>query len=73
MENRIMELVAMSYNVPAESVNPDTKFADLPIDSVHKVGVISLLEDEYDISLSIRKLDGFVTVGELIDWVKEEA
>ncbi len=74
MKEKVIEIVAMSYNVPKTSVTESTVIAtDLPTGSVHKIGIISLLEDEYDVSLSIRELDELVTVGDLINWVTERA
>ena len=73
LEAKVIELVAMAYGKDAAdlSVNSTLK-DDLKGASIQMVGLVSELENELDVMVSLQDASACATIGELVDKVEEE-
>ena len=72
VEDKVIELVTMTYRKKPGEVSCATSFVDdLDTRSVLKVGLISLVEDEFDITFPLIEADRCKTVGEMVDEIKK--
>ena len=73
LEQQVMEIVAMAYGRDVEDITTETSFFnDLQGASIHMVGLVSELENELDVMVSLQDASACETVGDLIDKVEEE-
>lgn len=73
LEAKVIELVAMAYGEDAENVNLETTFKDdLGGASIQMVGLVSEIENELDVMVSLQDASACATVGDLVDKVEEE-
>lgn len=73
LEQKVIELVGISYNKDAATLTVDTSFKeDLKGASVQMVGLVSELENELDVMIALQDASACATIGELVDKVEEE-
>ncbi|MDD6159549.1 MAG: acyl carrier protein [Oscillospiraceae bacterium] len=73
LEEKIIELVAMSYNKDASELSVDTNMKEeLSGASVLMVGLISEIENELDVMIQLADAAACKTIGELVDKVEAE-
>ena len=73
LEQKVMDIVAAAYGRSAEELTVDTSFKeDLKGASIQMVGVVSELENELDVMISLAVASTCRTIGELVDKVEEE-
>lgn len=66
----IAKLIAERNECDVESITPDTKFADLGIDSLDTVEMLMNLEDEIGVEIELdEKVE---TVGELAEFIEKK-
>jgi acyl carrier protein len=63
----IATLISTQFSVPAEQIRPETRLADLALDSVGLVELAALLEDEFDIDVTATTVTMQDRIGELAD------
>ncbi|MDD6795440.1 MAG: acyl carrier protein [Clostridiaceae bacterium] len=72
MFEKIQEIVADKLNIDKEEVTLDSSFLeDLNADSIDIVELIMTLEDELEIEIPDEDVEGFRTVGDVVNYVKE--
>ena len=72
--SQLIEFAAKSFGKDASAINENTKIAEeLGKKSVQVIGMCSLIENEYDVMIAIGDLLKFETMGDLADYVLEEA
>ena len=60
---RVINLIAQSFRVPADYVKPDTDiFADLGGDEVDKLDVTTMIEDAFEIEFTDEDIEHATTV-----------
>ena len=64
----IAELIAERNDCDVSEIKPDTKFADLGIDSLDTVEMLMNLEDKLGVEVELT--EKVETVGELADFIK---
>lgn len=70
LEERLLDLVASTLQIPREEVKPEATFADdLKVDSLGVVDLLMALEDEFHITIPDEEAENIRTVGEAIDLV----
>ena len=67
--DRIMSVVKNFDQVDAAKVTPDSKWADLGLDSLDAVEVIMAIEDEFAIEIPDPEADKILSVAEAIDFI----
>jgi acyl carrier protein len=66
---KLKEIIADHSGEEADTITPETKFADLGIDSLTTVEILMDIEDEFGVSLEAGQIG--TTVGELIAKIEE--
>ena len=73
LETKVIELVAMAYGKNAEDLTVDSSFKDdLKGASIQMVGLVSELENEPDVMVSLQDASACATISDLVDRVEEE-
>lgn len=73
MLEKMREIIADQLNCDADSITPETSFKDdLGADSLDLFELVMALEDEYSVEIPAEELEGIVTVGNVIDYLKEK-
>lgn len=73
LEQKVIKLVATSYGKDAAELTVDSSFKDdLKGASIQMVGLVSELENELDVMVSLQDASACATIGELVDKVEEE-
>lgn len=73
LEAKVIELVAMAYGKDAADLSVNSTFRDdLKGASIQMVGLVSELENELDVMVSLQDASACATIGELVDKVEEE-
>nr|QFF92384.1 acyl carrier protein/phosphopantetheine-binding protein [Rathayibacter sp. FH 236] len=67
---RAREIVSKEFVVNFDSIGPRSLLADLRLDSMEQVELLSDLEDAFSISLPNEGVRGIRTVGDVIDIVR---
>lgn len=69
IEAKLIEFTALAYHKDQTAVNGDTVLADLSTRSVLLVGLVSLIEDEYKVTLTLPEAGASKTVHGLAELV----
>ena len=73
LERKVIEMVAAAYGRSAAELTVSTSFkTDLKGASIQMVGLVSELENELDVMVSLPIASACQTIGELVDKVEEE-
>lgn len=74
MLERIADIIKNILHVaPGVDITEDTSFkGDLRADSFELVELVMAIEDEYGIKIEDDELEGFETVGDVIDYIKSQ-
>lgn len=73
LEQKIMELVAISYDKDAAEITLDTSFKeDLQGASIQMVALVAEIENELDAFVQLQEAAACVTVRDLVDLVEGE-
>jgi acyl carrier protein len=69
----IKETLSKLTDVPADSIFDHLHLReDLKIDSLSSIELISMIEEEFEISIDEEKVFNFTSVGDLIDYMNKE-
>jgi acyl carrier protein len=63
----ITTLIGTQFSVPVEQIGPETRLADLALDSVGLVELAALLEDEFDIDFTSAVISMDDRIGDLAE------
>ena len=70
----IIECAAMAFNKDASQIKEDTNIAEeLGVQSMQRIAMSSSIENEYDVMIPVAKFAQYETIGDLVDFVMEEA
>lgn len=70
----IIEFAAMAFNKDASQIKEDTNIAEeLGVQSMQRIAMSSSIENEYDVMIPVAKFAQYETIGDLVDFVMEEA
>ena len=73
LEQKILELVAISYKKNAEDLSLETSFKnDLGGASVQMVALVAEIENETDACVTLQDAAACETIGDLVDLVEDE-
>ena len=69
---RLYKAVASVLDIDESTITPESKFAeDLGADSLDIVELVMALEEEFDIEIPDADAEKVVTVGDVVDYIKE--
>lgn len=68
--DRIIEIIAMQFNVDQDEITKETSFKDtLNADSLDLVELIMALEDEFGLEVEDEEVDEIKTVGDAVEYI----
>ncbi len=73
MFKKVRDIIATQLNVSAAEITEETRFKeDLGADSLELFELVMTLEDEYSIEVPQDELEGFKTVGAVVEFLKTQ-
>jgi acyl carrier protein len=74
VEEKVKEIIVEQLGVDEEDVNPNAKFIeDLGADSLDTVELVMALEEHFDIQIPDEDAEKIVTVGDAIQYIKDNS
>ena len=71
MFEKIQEIIAEKLSIDADQITLESSFVDdLNADSLDIVELVMALEDELDMEMPDEDVEGFKTVGDVVEYVK---
>ena len=71
MFEKIQEIIAEKLSIDADQITLESSFVDdLNADSLDIVELVMALEDELDMEMPDEDVEGFKTVGDVVNYVK---
>jgi acyl carrier protein len=68
---RCIEIIAKAKNIPADTINLDTTFEQLNIDSLDKINISFEVEEAFHIEIPDDALNSLKNVGDVVAGVKQ--
>ena len=73
MFDKVKELIEEKLNLEGVEITPDSKFKeDLEVDSLDLFELVMALEDEFGIEIPSEDLEQLVTVGDVLEYLKNK-
>lgn len=69
---KIRDIIADQFGVDADSITEDTAFKDLG-DSMDLIELIMAMEEEFDMEIEDEEADSIKTVGDALDYIKQNS
>ncbi len=70
----MIQFASRAFRKGASEINENTNIAEeLGVQSMQRVAMSASIEDEYDVMIPVAKFGQFETIGDLVDFVMEEA
>ncbi|WP_148409811.1 acyl carrier protein [Murimonas intestini] len=70
----VIEFASMAFKKDAADIREDTKISEeLGVLSMQRIAMASSIENEYDIMIPVAKFGQFDTIGDLVNFILEEA
>ncbi len=74
IEERVKEIICEQLGVEADDVTPGAKFIeDLGADSLDTVELVMAFEEEFDLEIPDEDAEKIATVGDAIQYIKDNA
>lgn len=67
---RVIETIAKTQHIPPESIQPDSTFAELKIDSLDGLQILFALEEEFNISIPDDEAKKLKSIDEVVKGVE---
>lgn len=68
---RLRSILSDQFNIDEDSINYDTDFfEDLNADSLDIIDLVSTISGEFGMEIDDAKIEGFKTVGDVVDYVE---
>lgn len=72
MLDKVKEIISEQLGINADDITPESSFADdLGADSLDIVELLMAFSDEFDIEISDEDAENIVTVGDVLEYLKE--
>jgi acyl carrier protein len=68
---RCIEIIAKAKNISADTIQLDTTFEQLNIDSLDKINITFEVEEAFGISIPDESLNTIATVGDVVNGVRQ--
>jgi acyl carrier protein len=68
---RSIEIIAKAKNIPTDTINLDTTFEELNIDSLDKINISFEVEEAFNIAIPDDALGSLKTVGDVVRGVEQ--
>ena len=70
MLEKMREIIAEQLGVSEDEIAMETTFEDLGADSLDVVDILMSIEDEFEIEVPDEEIENIRTVGELVNYIK---
>ena len=71
---KVKKILSDHFDVEEDSITPDTLITDdLGADSLDVVDLLMSIEDEFEIEIPDEEIDNIKTVGELVQYIEDNA
>lgn len=71
---KVKEIIVDTLNIDEASISETAALkSDLQVDSLDAMEVILAIEEEYGISIAPEKLADFITIGDIVKYLEENA
>lgn len=70
LERRVIGVIAATQHLPAESINIDSTFEELKIDSLDGINILFAVENEFNISIPDDAAQTLRTVRQMVDGIR---
>lgn len=67
----VIEVIAKTQHLPAESISIDKTFAELKIDSLDGMNILFAVESEFDITIPDEQAAGIKSVREMVEGIQK--
>ena len=68
-QQKVIELIAEALEVSADTITAETILSELEeYDSMGKLSIIVIMDEDYDKTLSGEEMDSFKTVGDIVSF-----
>jgi acyl carrier protein len=71
IQDRVLKVIATSKRIPLESVQPDSSFESLGMDSLDRLNILFDLENEFDIEINDEDAKQVKNIQEMIEGVTQ--
>lgn len=71
IQDRVLKVIATSKRIPLESVQPDSSFESLGIDSLDRLNILFDLESEFDIEINDEDAKKVKNIHEMIEGITQ--
>lgn len=71
LTSRIIQVIAQTQKLPAESIRPDSTFQELGIDSLDGINIVFALESEFGINIPDDDLNSIRSIPDVIAGVRK--
>ena len=71
MTASVIDVIAKTQHLPAESITIDKTFAELKIDSLDGMNILFAVESEFDISIPDEQAAAIKSVGEMVEGIEK--
>lgn len=71
LSSRVIDVIAKTQRIPAESIAPDSTFDQLKIDSLDGINIIFALENEFEIEIPDEGINNMRSVREVTEGVEK--
>jgi len=68
---RVIEVIAKTQHLPAESITIDKTFAELKIDSLDGMNILFAVESEFDVSIHAEHAAAIKSVREMVEGIEK--
>jgi acyl carrier protein len=72
MLEKITEIIAGQLNIEESTITEESTFADLGADSLDLFELVMALEDEYGVEIPSEDLETLLSVGAVMNYLKEK-
>ena len=71
IQGRVLKVIATSKRIPLETVQPDSSFEALGIDSLDRLNILFDLESEFDIEIDDEEAKQVTNIHQMIEGVNQ--
>ena len=70
VQDRVLRVIATAQRRPLESVQPDSTFEELGIDSLDRLNLLFELEGEFDVQIDDEQAKKVANIREMVDGIQ---
>ncbi len=71
LTDRVVKVIAATQKIPADTIKPESTFAELKIDSLDAIEIIFALENEFNINIPDDSAKDIKTIADLVNGIQK--